>query len=79
MDEKLEMIVKEKEKAIKLKDIILKVEKKIKKKTKNSRKLVKAIDEFTRCNITNKAIFSKYEYMKTVVESMGNYAYRKEA
>ena len=71
MDEKLQKIVEEKEKATKLKGIIQGVEKRIKKKTKNSRKLVKAIDSFVACNLSNKAIYSKYEYLRNVMESMG--------
>ena len=79
MDEKLQKIVAEKHKATKLKAIIQNVEKKIKKKTKNSRKLVKAIDDFVGCAISNKAIYTKFEYMKNVMESMGDYANTTEA
>ena len=60
-------IIKQKEKAYKLKGFLEK-SKKFAKNKKSYNKLIKVINDFINCNITDKSIYTKYEYMRTTIE-----------
>lgn len=62
----------EKQRAEKLVATLKQLQKKAKKKTKNSRIMIKAAEDFIKCNITNEAIVKKYQNFNTTIERFIN-------
>ena len=59
-----------KEKVYKLKMFMEQTHKKTKVKTKHYDKVLNAINNFLKCNLSDKSIFSKYEVVKNLIDDM---------
>lgn len=70
----IQEVIEAKKHAEKILSLLVNVGKKVK-QTKQSRKVIKALKEFIRCNITNPVIFEKYG---KVVSILQEYAHGKD-
>ena len=63
----IQEVVEAKKHAEKILSLLVNVGKKVK-QTKQSRKVIKTIKEFIRCNITNPAVFEKYGRVVSILQ-----------
>ena len=62
----------EKEKAQKLINTLIDLQKKAKSKPKSSKLVIKAAEDFIKCHITNKAIYAKFKTYTDMIERVIN-------
>lgn len=59
-------IIEAKKKAEKLRDLLLKLEVKVG-KTDNSKKVIKLLNDFLKCNLKEKCIYERYEQVRRFI------------
>lgn len=59
-------IIQAKKKAEKLRDLLVKLEDKVG-KTANSKKVVKLLNDFLKCNLKEKCIYERYEQVRRFI------------